>query len=368
MKILIDIGHPAHVHYFKNFIWIMQEKGHTVDIVARDKEVTLSLLDHYQFPYQSRGSGKKGLLGKLGYILQADILLFRKALKQKPDVFLSAGSPYAAHVAWFLRKPHIAIDDTDHNFFQQTMYVPFTKVILTPKVFQKDFGSKHIRFDGFLELAALHPNTIKPEPENPRKKINILNNSRYVVLRFVSWDATHDVGLNGLSLADKYTLVQELSRYAKVIISSEAALPEDLEKYSFSVHPALMHEVLQGACLLVSESLTMAAEASFLGTPAICISTAKAGTLDEQVHLGLIELYRTTTGVIERAVELAKDIEYKTLFKSKSKEIITSKIDLTAFMVWFVENFPNSFSYSQTILTNSVSQANVEMEELINEA
>src|SRR5689334_6987093 len=117
MKILIDIGHPAHVHYFKNFIWNMQEKGHRIDIISRDKEVAFSLLDYYKFPYMNRGKGKKGLLGKLFYILQADLFILRKAMKLKPDVFLSAGSIYAAHVAWFMRKPHIALDDTDHNAF-----------------------------------------------------------------------------------------------------------------------------------------------------------------------------------------------------------------------------------------------------------
>ena len=44
MRIFIDIGHPAHVHYFKNFIWKMEEKGHTIFISARDKEVSFTSL------------------------------------------------------------------------------------------------------------------------------------------------------------------------------------------------------------------------------------------------------------------------------------------------------------------------------------
>jgi hypothetical protein len=30
MKIVVDINHPAHVHFFKNFIWEMEERGHQV--------------------------------------------------------------------------------------------------------------------------------------------------------------------------------------------------------------------------------------------------------------------------------------------------------------------------------------------------
>ena len=343
MKILIDIGHPAHVHYFKNFIWAMQEKGHTVHIVARDKEVAFKLLDFYKLPYFNRGKGKKGFIGKILYILQGDFYILKKALGLKPDIFFSAGSMYAAHVAWLLRKPHIALDDTDHNAFQHMMYVPFTKAILTPAVFQKDFGSKHIRFDGFLELGGLHPKRFKQEPEGLQKNLDPTNPAKFVILRFVSWQATHDIGLKGLSLEDKYALVKELSKYAKVIISSEEKLPDDLMSYSFKVHPALMHTVLSEASLLVSESLTMAAEAAFVGTPVLCISTAQAGTLDEEVRLGLIELFRTNDGLVKRAVEIMKDPVSKEKFKEKSKEIINTKTDVTGFLVWFVENFPSSF-------------------------
>jgi len=45
MKILIDISHPAHVHFFKYFIRNMQNKGHDIKITAKDKDLTLKLLD-----------------------------------------------------------------------------------------------------------------------------------------------------------------------------------------------------------------------------------------------------------------------------------------------------------------------------------
>lgn len=344
MKILIDIGHPAHVHYFKNFIWIMQKKGHQITITARDKEVAFKLLDYYKFTYFKRGKGGNGYIGKLLYILWADYFLFKKALEVKPDIFLSFGSPYAAQVAWLLKKPHIAFDDTDHNPFSHAMYVPFTTAILTPKFYLKDHGNRQIRFDSFMELCALHPNQFIPNLSHIQDEPRLQGADKYIVLRFVSWGASHDMGLKGLTLQEKYSLVKELSKYIKVVISSESLLPDDLQEYAYSTHPAFMHDLLNGASLLVSESLTMSAEAAFLGTPALCISTAQAGTLNEEVKLGLIELFRTSDGLIERAIELVKNSSYKETYKEKSKEIVKNKLDLTAFMVWFVENFPNSFS------------------------
>jgi predicted glycosyltransferase len=46
MKILIDIGHPAHVHYFRNFIKLMEQKGHSFLIIAKNHNITYKLLRH----------------------------------------------------------------------------------------------------------------------------------------------------------------------------------------------------------------------------------------------------------------------------------------------------------------------------------
>lgn len=92
MRILIDTGHPATVHYFRNFIKIMLAKGHKFCISARDKEVTHQLLDHYKIPYYSRGKGKNSLIGKFSYIPEADFNVYKRARNFKPDLFLSFGS------------------------------------------------------------------------------------------------------------------------------------------------------------------------------------------------------------------------------------------------------------------------------------
>jgi len=67
MRIVIDLGHPAHVHYFKNFIEIMKSKGHDFLIAARDKDVTHKLLSSYGIKYKSRGRGRNKLIGKAIY-------------------------------------------------------------------------------------------------------------------------------------------------------------------------------------------------------------------------------------------------------------------------------------------------------------
>ena len=48
MKILLGIGHPADVHFFKYFINDLKNKGHEVYVAAREKEITyyLTLAGH----------------------------------------------------------------------------------------------------------------------------------------------------------------------------------------------------------------------------------------------------------------------------------------------------------------------------------
>ena len=43
MNILIDIGHPAHVHMFHCFAIEMQKSGHQVLFICRDKEFAMDV-------------------------------------------------------------------------------------------------------------------------------------------------------------------------------------------------------------------------------------------------------------------------------------------------------------------------------------
>ena len=90
MKIIFDIVHPAHVHFFKHILWGLEGKGHECKVLAREKDVTCDLLDKYKIAYESVGkAGKKSRLGQLAELLQRDNAL-RKISKQfRPDLILT---------------------------------------------------------------------------------------------------------------------------------------------------------------------------------------------------------------------------------------------------------------------------------------
>lgn len=341
MHILIDIGHPAHVHYFRNFISLMRKKGHQFVVTARDKEVTFELLNAYNIPFTSRGKGGRGLIGKSIYLFKANILIYKVSKKSKIDLYLSFGSPYAAQVSKLFRKPHIALDDTEHAILEHLMYVPFTNTILTPHSFFKNFGKKQIKFNGFMELCSLHPNYFTPD-ENIFNEININRSEKFIIVRFVSWEASHDRGKLGLDLNFKIKLVNTLQKYAKVFISTEGGLSKELEKYRLSIAPEKIHSLLSFASLYIGEGATTASECAVLGTPAIYVNPLNAGTLQEQEKLGLIFSFRDSTGVLAKAIELLSSPKLKTELQKRRHQMLSKNIDLTALLVWFIENYPIS--------------------------
>jgi uncharacterized protein len=346
MKIFIDIGHPAHVHYFKNFIKIMESKGHIFFVSARNRSIIFFLLDKYKINYYDRGKGKNGIIWKIFYMFSADVKLLIKAIKFKPDVFISFASPYAAQTAWILRTPHIVLDDTEHARFGHFLYRPFSKVFLNPSCFQKDFGKKQILFKSYAELFYLHPNRFAIG-HDILSHIGISENERFALLRFVSWKANHDVGHSGLDLSTKQNLIGTLLENGyKVFISTEEE-SKDLffNKYIIKISPDLMHQLMAHATLMVSEGATMASESAMLGVPAIYVNSLDAGTLREQEDkYQLIHGFRSSTGVIEKVVELINSHDIKEVYQLRRKKMLSEKTDITAFLVWFIENYPHSVS------------------------
>jgi len=345
MKILIDIGHPAHVHYFRNFIRIMNVKHHQIFVVARSKDVTQELLSNYKIPFLGRGYGANTLIGKLLYFFKATHSILRQSLKFKPDLLLSV-APYTPLVSKILGIPSISVNDTEHAKFQNLFRNHISDCLLTPSCYINNLGRKQFRFNGYLELCSLHPNYYQPDP-SVLDLLNIRNGEKFIVLRFVSWAASHDMGHSGVSIEMKRKIVAELRKYAKVFISSEGKLPEDLENYRIEISPEKMHDVLFYATLLLGESATMASECAVLGTPAIFIDDDGRGYTEEQEkQYGLVFNYSERSSdqekALEKAIQLVNSSNIPAQWQKRRQRMLTDKIDVTAFMVWFIENYPKS--------------------------
>lgn len=345
MKVLIDVGHPADVHLFRNFAAQFSSKNNTVIFTARNKEYTYDLLNSYGIKFSKLGNVYSGIVGKLFGLYKFDKQLFNISKEQKPDIFFSHGSFYSSHISFLLRKPFITFEDTG-NFEQIILYRPFADVVITPSSYRGDFGKKQIRFNGSKELAYLHPNYYHPDP-NIFNELGLGSDQKYVLLRFVSWNATHDIGHKGITLDNKIALISKLSEYAKVFISSECELPIEFKKYKLELPPNKIFDIMYYASLLFGESATMASECALLGTPAIFVNNANISyTKEQEEKYGLVfnfsESLPDQQKAILKAVQIMESNYPKEYWQNKSKKMIENQIDLTSFMVWFIEQYPAS--------------------------
>ena len=86
----------------------------------------------------------------------------------------------------------------------------------------------------------------------------------------------------------------------------------------------------------------MASECAMLGTPAIYVNSLTAGTIEEQEKYGLIYRFANSTGVKEKAAELLNMPDLKVFFQSRRWKMLNDQIDLTSYLIWFVDNYPQS--------------------------
>lgn len=351
MKLIIEVGHPAHVHQFKHVIWNLENRGHEVKIVARDKDVTLHLLKSYGFEYEFLGKYYESMMGKAYGLFKTSYKLFKIAREFKPDLLVGRGSPYSAYVSKLLGRSHIAFWDTERAPLNDMLAYMFIDVICTPSCFRKNIKRKHVKYNGYKELAYLHPNYFKPDPA-VLEEINISKDDTFVIMRLISWKAHHDIRLKGIKEGTELEFIRGLEQYGQVFIVSERKLDERLEKYRVRISPEEIHSLLYYAQLYVGEGGTMAVEAAILGTPAIHIESNPKGVATGEFSGNFLELrdkyellyfYPDQNQALKKAVEILENKNAKKEWREKREKLLKDKIDVTAWMTDFIERYPESF-------------------------
>lgn len=341
MKILVGISHPKHVYMFKNLIQIMESQGHEFKVVVVEKEITGYLLKQFNIQYELIGKNQPTLFKKIINLPMWEYRTLKIANKFKPDIFIGQALPHLAHTSTLFNKPFIVFEDTEHVQKLHKIVLPFANAVVTPNCYRNDLGEKQIKFDGYFEFAYLHPSYFKPD-------ISILHEygvheNQYIILRFVSWEAIHDIGEFGFDLETKRKLVNELRKYGPVFISSEKTLPPDLEIYRIHLPAKDIHNFMYYSTLFFGESATMASECAVLGVPSIYIDFEGRGYTDEEEEkYGLVFRFSTQKEsqeqAIKKAIELLEKPNLKNEWLEKREKLLHDKIDVTKFMIDLIEN------------------------------
>ncbi len=295
MRILFDIVHPAHVHFFKHMIPALRARGHELEIVAREKDVTSALLDQLGLAHRSVGRpSKRGRLGQLKELIGRDLFLARRALATRADVIVTR-NPAGVQAARLVGA--VGIFDTDDGSAAGVHFRaarPFAHWITSPACLPERWGPRHVPYPGYKQSAYLHPDVFTPDP-GVLDELGLSRDEPFFVARFVAMHASHDSGERGMPLAVKRDVLERLQRRGRVFLSCEAGVPNEWAHLAYRLPPHRLHDLLAFASVFVGDSQTMAAEAAYLGTPALRVSSfaGRLSLLDELEHrYGLTWAYR----------------------------------------------------------------------------
>jgi len=346
MKILIDINHPAHVHYFRNFIKLMEAKGHHFCIINRDSGMINQLLDYYGIEHHIRNKRpeKKGSISSMVNLLRMVVWCIRKSFTFHPDLYIGFASSACAITSRLFNKPCIIMDDTEHNAMNHKLYLPCCSAVLTPFYFEKDFPrgkhAKQIRFNAYVEQLYLHNAQYK-------KNDSVLNElglkpKEYVLVRYIAYDAHHDMAVKPLSEDMKKKIVIEISKSYRVLVSLEKGVNDPFyDKYALKISPEKMHDLEANAKFMVTEGATMASESFVHGVPFLYINPLRCGNIDYECKKYPDRCFQTTDensvlDIIDQLLKTAVDADAAKL------EVEKSTINPTEYLEWFVERFPAS--------------------------
>ena len=346
MNILIDIGHPGHVHLMHPLAKEMCAKGHSVYYSVRDSPVAKRLMEHYGMtPWVDLGGKRDSLAGKARTVIHQDLKLLHFVRQNHINIGFSSGI-VLSHVSQLTRMTSVVFDDDDDA--AEPLIVkyghPLTDIVFTPDCIHRK--AKHaVYYAGTHELAYLHPKRFSPAP-SVLQHAGIEEGERYFIMRFVALKGHHDVGQMGLTLEQKEALVNLLKPHGRVIITSERAIEPEFEQYRLPVPPEEIHSLMAYCSMFLGDSQTMTSEAAVLGVPALKCNTfagrlsvpnmleQKYGLCYAYLPTQFDEMYHRIEQLLDRNPE-----ELKNEWQEKRQRMLQDMIDPTEFFVNHIETF-----------------------------
>lgn len=347
MRYLIFLGHPAHFHLFKYIIPALEKNGHQVKVLIRNKDILETLCQKANINYtnvlpEQRGNSKFLLV--LSYWRK--YIRISKIIREFKPSLLLGSEPSLVHLGKLFKIPSFIFSEDDVAIIPQFAKItyPLVDVILSPASCNAGkWEYKKIGYNGFHKLAYLHPKVFTPN----RNEITELGTGDFFILRFAQLSAYHDTNKTGITKEIARKLISILQLYGKIYITSERELESEFEKYRLAIDPLKIHHALSFAKLYIGDSQSMAVEAALLGTPGIRFNdfAGEIGVLNE-----LENKYGLTKGIKTNEPEklynylqmLLNNTSLKVECTEKQQKLISEKINVFEFFLWFIQNFPQS--------------------------
>ncbi len=359
MRFLVYVGHPSQYLFLRESIKRLKNNGHEFVILIKTKDVLQDLLlndgikDFKNIQIEKRGNSIFSIIFSFLKRLFKILIIIKKF---SPNLLIGT-DPTIAQLGFFLGIDRITTIEDDYEIIKPLAWMtyPFTKTILCPEVCKVGrWGHKKIGYKGYMKLGYLHPNIFKNN-KNVKEKYSLPE--KFVILRLSGLNAYHDIGAKGINkqILDKIINILN-TKNINILISSEEKLDQKYDKFILEFSPNDLHHILSLSMFLISDSQSMTVEASVLGVPSIRVSSfsGKISVLEE-----LEKKYELTYGLktddlknlFKQIDRLLKTDQLSNIWKSKLNNMLSEKIDVASFLVWFFENYPGSI----TVMKNNLN-------------
>jgi len=346
MRILFHLGHPAHFHLFKNTISSLKSKGYDCVILIKKKDVLQELLDETDYEYYNiLPTGRKDSLFAIGLgLIKQDFNILKFCLKNKVNILVGT-SASISHVGILLNIPSLIVGEDDADvvpLLAKTSY-PFATAIVTPDVCSNGrWEYKSIKYNGYHELAYLHPEHFTPDKSIAEKYID--GSKPYYIIRFAKLSAHHDSGVKGINDELALKIVLFLKQFGNVYITSERVFSKKLDQYRLSVKANDIHHVMAFSDIFIGDSQTMSAEAGVLGVPFVRYNdfVGKIGYLNDletKYNLGFGISTTNPELIIKTLENIVKMDNMKEVFIKRQRIMLSEKINVAKYLENLIINY-----------------------------
>ena len=339
MRVLFDLGHPAHFHLFKHVIASLQDHDHDVQVIARQKDCLPDLLHQANVPFHLVRRKKTGLAALGGEALRA-LAAAAKLAWRKPFDLLVGNSIVVGPLGRLTATTSVVFNEDDAKAVPLQALLSYRPAdyVVTPRCLKfEKHGRKHLTYPGYEELGYLHPDRFRPDP-GIRGELGLAKGDRYFLVRLVALTAHHDIGERGLNRRQARQVIERLFSRGRVFLSTEAPPDDDLKQHVLPTPPQRIFDVLAFADLVVGDSQTVTAEAAVLGTPSLRCNTfvGRLAYLEELEHrYGLTAGFRPEQfdELMARLDDWLARPDLKTQWQQKRRAMLADCVDLTGWIL-----------------------------------
>lgn len=326
MKILIDVLHVAYWNFYKNAIHLLEDRGIDIRLSVRPRGNLVKIIrfENPQMNIVTIGRHQNYLQGKVIDSVKRTYELTQYIRRNKIDAVSSDGFNigFASKIAGVPSLIHL--DDFEYKTTFYLGMISASKVLIPSSI--PINGNNVIKYNGFKELAYLHPNYFKPS-KAVISEIGTEENN-YAYLRVVS-PSSLNYRQNKIEIEKFKKIVTYVKQLGfDVVLSSESEmLSRALRNFCIVLEKPLKdyHSILKYAAFTISSGDSVARESCLVGTPSIYI-----GGRDMCVNKELID--RRAMFKVDNNQKIQETIKFIT--ENNLKDEVKEKINYAIKYEW----------------------------------